>query len=73
MTTAEIHPVAFVEILDGGVVLTFDDGQGAFLSADVVHHAVEEAKELPEFSVVEQKAMLASSKMSANLLMYSPS
>ena len=46
MTTAEIHPVAYVEILNGGVVLTFDDGQGAFLSADVVHHAVEEAKEL---------------------------
>lgn len=59
MTTAEIHPVAYVEILNGGVVLTFDDGQRAFLSADVVHHAVEEAKELPEFAVAEQKALIA--------------
>ncbi len=53
MTLPEVPPVAHVELLDGGVVLTFGDGDGAFLSADVMHHAVSEAKELPEFVAKE--------------------
>ena len=53
MTVSEVTPVVHVEILDGGVVLTFGDGDGAFLSADVMHHAVSEAKELPEFLAKE--------------------
>ena len=59
MTVPNVDPVAYVEILDGGVVLTFHDGQGAFLSADVMHHAVDEAKGLPEYSAGEQEAMMA--------------
>lgn len=44
MTLPAVPPVAHVELLDGGVVLTFGDGDGAFLSADAMHHAVSEAK-----------------------------
>jgi hypothetical protein len=50
-------PVAHVEVVDGGVVLTFDDGEGAFLSADLMHEAVSKAGELPEFSKDEQEAL----------------
>jgi hypothetical protein len=36
-------------MLDGGLVLTFDDGKSAFLSADLIHQAVAKADVLPEF------------------------
>jgi hypothetical protein len=47
-------PVAHVEVVDGGVVLTFDDGEGAYLSADLMHEAVSKARELPEFTTEKQ-------------------
>jgi hypothetical protein len=50
MKSEILTPVAHIEILDGGVVLTFNDGEGAFLSGDVLHQAVSDAKLLPEFS-----------------------
>jgi hypothetical protein len=57
MTPEIPAPVAHVEIIDGGVVLTFDDGEGAFLSADLMHEAVSKAGELPEFSKGEREAL----------------
>ena len=59
MKTGNVDPIAYVEILDGRLAPTFNDGQGAFRSADVMHHAIDEAKELPEFSVIEREAMMA--------------
>jgi hypothetical protein len=53
----KLSPVAHVEILDGGVVMTFDDGEGCFLSVAALHQAVSIANDLPEFSAVEQYAM----------------
>ena len=53
MTLPAVPPVAHVELLDGG----FGDGDGAFLSADAMHHAVSEAKELPEFRAKEEQAV----------------
>jgi hypothetical protein len=66
MTWARAIPVTHVEILDGGVVLTFADGKGAFLSANLLHRAVIQAEELPEFSAVEQAATMAWWKLSAS-------
>jgi hypothetical protein len=57
MSLVELAPVAHIEILDGGVVLTFDDGEGAFLSGDALHQAVINAKLLPEFSNTELEAL----------------
>jgi hypothetical protein len=57
MPPPEPTPVAHVEIVDGGVVLTFDDGEGAFLSADLMHDAVLKAALLPEFSEANLEAL----------------
>ena len=57
MISAELAPVAHIEILDGGVVLTFDDGEGAFLSGNALHQAVSDAKLLPEFSNTELETL----------------
>jgi hypothetical protein len=57
MSSDEMAPVAHIEILDGGVVLTFEDGEGAFLSGDALHQAVSDAKLLPEFSNTELDAL----------------
>jgi hypothetical protein len=57
MTPSGPTPVAHVEIVDGGVVLTFDDGEGAFLSAGLMHEAVSKAALLPEFSSGEEEAL----------------
>jgi hypothetical protein len=55
MTPANVAPVAYIEGLDGGAVITFDDGEGAFVSAALLHKAVSEAKELSEFSATEHE------------------
>jgi hypothetical protein len=52
-----LSPVACVEILDGGLLLTFEDGEGRFLSPTVLHRAVDLADQLPEFSEAEIKAL----------------
>jgi hypothetical protein len=52
-----LSPVACVEVLDGGLVLTFEDGEGRFLSPAVLHQAVELADQLPEFSETEIQAL----------------
>jgi len=57
MTSAELAPIAHIEVLDGGVVLTFDDGEGAFLSGDALHQAVADARLLPEFSNTELETL----------------
>ena len=59
MTPANVAPVAYIEGLDGGAVITFDDGEGAFVSAALLHKAVSEARELPEFSAMEHKFSVA--------------
>jgi hypothetical protein len=57
MSSVEAAPVAHIEILDGGVVLTFGDGEGAFLSEAALHQAVANARLLPEFSQAELDAV----------------
>jgi hypothetical protein len=57
MTPDIYNSVAHVEAVDGGVVFTFDDGEGAFLSADLMHEAVSNAGKLPEFSSAELEAL----------------
>jgi len=57
MTSANVAPVAYIGGLDGGAVITFDDGEGAFVSAELLHKAASEARELPEFSAAERDAM----------------
>jgi hypothetical protein len=58
MKRVQVSPVAYVEILGGGVVLTFADGKSSFLSASVLHAATCLADELPEFSDPSFKASL---------------
>ena len=50
-------PVACVEILGGGLLLTFEDGEGRFLSPAVLRKAVDLADQLPEFSEAELQAL----------------
>ena len=50
-------PVACVEILGGGLLLTFEDGEGRFLSPTVLRKAVDLADQLPEFSEAELQAL----------------
>ena len=52
-----LSPVACVEILDGGLLLTFEDGEGRFLSPMVLRKAVDLADRLPEFSEAEIQAL----------------
>jgi hypothetical protein len=58
MKRVQISPVAYVEILHGGVVLTFGDGKSSFLSASLLHAAACRADELPEFSDASHEALL---------------
>ena len=53
----KLSPVTYAEILDEGIVVTFADGRGCFLSLSAVHSAVLLAEDLPEFTSVEQYAM----------------
>ena len=59
MTPTDVAPVAYIEGLDGGAVITFVDGEGAFVSAALLHKAVSEARKLPEFSAAELEPMTA--------------
>jgi hypothetical protein len=58
MKRVQLSPVAYVEILHGGVVLTFADGKSSFLSASLLHAAACQADELSEFSDASFKASL---------------
>lgn len=53
----KLSPVTHAEILDEGVIVTFADGRGCFLSSSAIHGAVMLAEDLPEFSVTQQHAM----------------
>jgi hypothetical protein len=45
----QVSPVAYVQILNGGLVITFGNGKSSFLSASLLHDAACRADELPEF------------------------
>jgi len=55
----KLSPVTHAEILDEGIVVTFADGSGCFLSSSAIHGAVLLADDLPEFSPVERYAIRA--------------
>ena len=57
MNRAPSIQVKHVEILDGGLLLTFNDGRSAVLTAIALSQMIDEAKDLPEFSPIERQAM----------------
>ena len=71
MKRARFSTVTHVELLDGGVVLTFDGGKSSFLSASLLHEAVCRADELPEFSGAEREALTSQSARPRPIFPYS--
>ena len=71
MKRVRFAPVTHAEVVDGGVVLTFDGGKSSFLSASLLHEAVCRADELPEFSGAETKALASQSAPARPVFPYS--
>ena len=71
MKRVRFASVTHAEVVDGGVVLTFDGGKSSFLSASLLHEAVCRADELPEFSGAEREALTSQSARPRPIFPYS--
>ena len=71
MKRIRFAPVTHAEVLDGGVVLTFDGGKSSFLSASLLHEAVSRADELPEFMGAETETLASQSARARPIFPYS--
>jgi hypothetical protein len=52
----QVSPVTYVQVLNGGLVITFGNGKSSFLSASLLNDAACRADELPEFFETQQQA-----------------
>jgi hypothetical protein len=57
MKSGLFAPVVHAEILDGGVLVTFRDATGSFISTKLLHDTIDRARELPEFWMGERASL----------------